>query len=120
MTDRELLECAARAAGLLERAIIYEEEDGTGFYAKIGKREYWRPLQDDADAFRLAVKLNLQIIIEDERCGCVTASWGEDYQNHAVEHSETPETAAAATRRAIVRAAAAIGERVGVPQTAGN
>lgn len=116
VTDRELLERAARAAGyrpycdlpweydaargLLLHRVVNDAGDCDGYW--------WNPLADDGDALRLAVKLNLQITIEDERCGCVTASWGDDYQHHAVEHSETPETAAAATRRVIVRAAVAL------------
>lgn len=109
MTDAELIKAAALAAGYT----FYDDTDM--LIDECGDVASFDPLRDDADAFRLGVKLNLQIIIEDERCGCVTASWGEEYQNHAVEHSETPETAAAATRRAIVRAAAAIGEKMGAP-----
>lgn len=103
MTDRELLELAAKAAGYC----LSDGSQGYRIFRCKGGVE-WNPLTDDGDALRLAVRLNLQIIIEDERCGCVTASWGDDYQSHAVEHSETPETACAATRRAIVRAAAEI------------
>jgi hypothetical protein len=117
VTDRELLESAARAGGY---TVEYDKIDGRwaiqdrpGLARDLWKR--WSPLHDDGDAFRLAVKLNLQITIEDERCGCVTASWGDDYDNHAVAHSETPETAAAATRRAIVQAAAKIGKKIDAP-----
>ena len=56
MSDRELLEMAAKAAGYdglrwsMLRQCFY---DCSGIY--------WRPLDDDGDALRLAVKLQLQI-----------------------------------------------------------
>lgn len=111
MTDRELLECAARAAGLLERAIIYEEEDGTGFYAKIGKREYWRPRQDDADALRLALDLGITIEWR-ERMQYAVAKWARGSLNQPLEPGCDKYAAA---KLAIVRAAAAIGEKMGAP-----
>lgn len=116
MTDAELIKAAARAAGLLERAIIYEEEDGTGFYAKIGKREYWRPLQDDGDALRLALDLGITVEWR-ERMQYAVAKWARGSLNQPLEPGCDKYTAA---KLAIVRAAAAIGERVDVPQTAGN
>lgn len=117
MSDRELLESAARAAGIDHWSM--NSPDGLVLGIDRNGPAIWNPLASDGDAFRLAVKLNLQLIVEDERCGCVTASWGDDYDNHVVEHSETPETAAAAARRAIVRAAAKIGELEDAPQNAG-
>ena len=79
-TDRELLELAAKAAGI-------RTTEGN---------DYWNPLEDDGDAFRLAVKLGLKIkgieilIIEDDlECDRLTA-----------------------TRRAIVLAAAGIGREM--------
>ena len=48
MTDRELLEAAAKAAGYVHY------HPGDGFY------QTWNPLTDDGDALRLAVKLGLQ------------------------------------------------------------
>jgi hypothetical protein len=128
MDDRELLESAARANWAQELAddevsIRYSEPNEGILYLHADNQDHnghdhefvWNPLIDDGDALRLAVKLNLRITIEDERCGCVTASWGDDYDNHAVTHSETPETAASATRRAIVQAAAKIGKMTSAP-----
>ena len=87
MTDRELLELAAKAAGL---------EVVTPTMLKYGQ---WNPLTDDGDALRLAVKLNL----------FNTRSKGYEWPDAELfaRHEDDPY---AATRRAIVRAAAEIGK----------
>lgn len=110
MSDRELLEAAASAAGytLLDVLLI-----GRGIAtAEIG---YWNPIESDGEAFRLAVKLCLTadhdhrlkgfdghdgeyepaVLVYDMR-GAVLAE---------VPHGNDPYTA---TRRAIVKAAAAL------------
>ncbi len=92
-TDRELLELAAKAAGEL-----YAEPFGDGLLLANG--EDWNPLADDGDALRLAVKV---------------LNWphgGRAFENavsamYAV--GQLPKDPYAATRRAIVRAAAEIG-----------
>lgn len=84
MTDRELLELAAKAAGRPVWA--------------------WNPLDDDGDALRLAVKLKLNVNVEHTSIDVydqslkLTRVWATEIDD-----------ACAATRRAIVRAAAAIG-----------
>jgi hypothetical protein len=107
MNDRELLELAAKAAGI-ETAIIYDEDDGLGPYCKTGKHAYWRPLQDDGDALRLAVKLHFALDV-----GCMSTSVDgllDSDKGMAPElHGGDP---CAATRRAIVRAAAEIGKKM--------
>lgn len=55
MTHRELLESAARAAGMIPREFI-----GNQNYMD-GMLDGWNPLEDDGDALRLAVKLQIQI-----------------------------------------------------------
>lgn len=85
-TDRELLELAAKAAGL--QSIGFDE---AGLYPA-GMVGPWNPLTDDGDALRLAVKTQLPI--------------GVFLVLREPGHSDPY----AATRRAIVRAAAAIGE----------
>lgn len=84
--------------------------NGTG----CGDGFYWRPLTDDGDALRLAVKLNLHVGIDCESAGAVTIEWGFDQGGEADGLIEEPAPAgrddAAATRRAIVRAAAEIGK----------
>lgn len=61
MTDQELLELAAKAAGLLNPQ--YEQSVAGNWNIYHGDafdpRDCWNPLTDDGDAFRLAVKLGL-------------------------------------------------------------
>lgn len=97
-TDRELLELAAKAAG--HRVIgshsakgLALDEDSDG---------YWNPLTDDGDALRLAVKLefDFRIFIGGATVVC------HEIDEEIKEHGSDPY---AATRGAIVRAAAEIG-----------
>ena len=92
MTDRELLELAAKAAGM----------DTFGF---AGACRPWNPLTDDGDALRLAVKLGLRMELDNEwrRSHVQQIPNGEWFTG---PHNDDPY---AATRRAIVRAAAEIG-----------
>ena len=101
MTDCELLELAAKAAGI----DWFDEpaaKQGRGLHLKSGG--FWNPIADDGDALRLAVKCNLDIELQED---CVFAS-GFEVQNYQLFewHKDDPY---AATRRAIVRAAAEIG-----------
>lgn len=93
MTDRELLELAAKAISLPECGWM-----GPAFmYVKDNRFTDWNPLTDDGDALRLAVKLQLtpHIDVNMTDCeGCTEVSLNDPY---------------AAARRAIVRAAAEIG-----------
>lgn len=100
-TDKELLILAAKAAGYNVKA----HEDGT-LYSDYRCSGYWgvfNPLTDDGDALRLLHKLMLELYIDGKGvsvrtlCGIKT-----------LEQS----TEIAATRRAIVRAAAAIGGKL--------
>ena len=100
-TDRELLELAAKAAWLRVRtwdghsgAMCAIDDDRHGLM--------WMPLTDDGDALRLAVKLEIDLWFG---CGGLSAHGlamdiEEDYGRDTY----------AATRRAIVRAAAEIGK----------
>jgi hypothetical protein len=92
MTDRELLELAAKAAGL---------EVVTPTMLTYGQ---WNPLTDDGDALRLAVKLRMNVFHAGIR---VFALDEEGDIEEAEGHELDPY---AATRRAIVRAAAEIGK----------
>ena len=101
-TDRELLELAAKAAGLRVRtwdghsgAMCAIDDDRHGLM--------WMPLTDDGDALRLAVKTGEPFVV---RSRCVTTMGGlmEDF-DPAVSGDDLR-----ATRRAIVRAAAEIGK----------
>lgn len=68
----------------------------------------WCPLDDDGDALRLVVKLKLHIGME----SCTVQAWGKDdfgnFQSEVLAHRGGE----AATRRAIVRAAAYIGKKM--------
>ena len=104
MTDQELLELSAKAAG-------YKYAKNGGYIVVDGISGNWNPLADDGDALRLAAKLhigvrthgpdhwlqkNVAVALWDagERSGRVTIQADSDFLR--------------ATRRAIVRAAAEI------------
>ena len=115
MSDRELLELAAKAAGIDFDAVRLTRQMRTSAYIPPPEddREFWNPLADDGDALRLAVKLRLNIQHYARTTGvmCVQAAidWGIANDAFHEEHGANP---GAATRRAIVRAAAAIGEQM--------
>lgn len=103
MDDRKLLELAAKAVGL----VTYGDYDDNMWAHKAGQHPdeacRWNPMIDDGDAMRLAVTLRLWIHIDkyggsarrpgDAWLGCEARKYG------GIE---------AATRRAIVRVAAAM------------
>jgi hypothetical protein len=105
-TDKELLELAAKAAGIT--VLDHEYEDCSGFTYRLSEHQKpidsFNPLNDDGDAFRLAVKLELYIFIDDNK-------------THVDSHDMTvlerfKDCPCSATRRAIVRAAAEIGAKL--------
>ncbi len=105
-SDRELLELAAKAAGLWDDGYRTFDHDLDGLVCarppdeKCPFLSIWAPLTDDGDALRLAVKLNMRI-------SSGVAEWPT---GHGVESVWEPGDAAAATPPAILRAAATIGE----------
>ena len=110
-TDRELLELAAKAAGveyfIRDSGYKWEIRTGTpadGYYKQEDDSCEWNPLTDDGDALRLAVKLELDIGINRPNAVCIDL----DKDNWIVEYKNSDPYAA--TRRAIVRAAAEIGK----------
>ena len=112
MNDRELLELAAKAAGIKGKFgdkfnIGPDEVDCTDlfFVEDDSNCAVWNPLTDDGDALRLAVKLELEICFNNQEEG--TTVWCPAIGDWLPEkHGDDP---CAATRRAIVRAAAGIG-----------
>lgn len=104
MTDRELLELAAKAAGyaLTKGSSGYRE-----FLCKGGVE--WNPLDDDGDALRLAVRLHLKVLIGD--AWSVDEATGEHRTLFRVSPDDEP-CQYAATRRAITLAAAAMGREM--------
>lgn len=98
--DRELLELAAKAAGYKfheNDGQLWVYYDGTGF-------RIWNPRDDDGDALRLAVKLNICI----RTCERHVTAWF-DGGSIGVSHFECGGDHYVATRHAILRAAAEVG-----------
>ena len=100
MKDRELLEMAAKAAGL---TIEYWAQDNYPVALCGGKKTGWNPIVFNSDALRLAVALRMQIDIL-ERSVYALALGGTKVCE--LDRADID----AATRRAIVRAAAEIGK----------
>ncbi len=107
MNDRELLELAAKAAGYGDiRCFSYGCMDGALIRDNNGELSIsWNPLTDDGDALRLAVKLRLSM--RDGFNG--TIETGNEKSGRPIWEEYEPDPYAA-TRRAIVRAAAEIGK----------
>jgi len=62
MTDCELLEMAAKAAGIVGE--YHEMGEGMRIEENPG-HDWWNPLTDDGDALRLAHALGMQLNLED-------------------------------------------------------
>lgn len=104
-SDRELLELAARAAGIEGE---WSKTIGGWDCLITSGHHPWQPLHDDGDALRLAVKLGIGVDHAAMRSWAYR-SWGTPTVLAQEEfHDQGKE---AATRRAIVRAAAAIGSQ---------
>lgn len=108
MTDKELLELAAKAAGIDIYFIV--GLSGT-LYSFLHNDSPWSPLTDDGDALRLAVKLELRV---STHCNQQAAYASDIYGRSDVSLDPVPwdNDPYAATRRAIVRAAAEIGQHM--------
>lgn len=113
MTDKELLELAAKAAGIKKDDSPY---NGGGFgndgFDCMGNmmldwhnNKRWNPLTDDGDALRLAVRLCFSI---KQSTSVIEVTIGKDLIHHFVALEKTNRLEA--TRRAIVHAAAEIGK----------
>lgn len=117
MNDRELLELAAKAAGYKKYYSHYLGRDSFVTYEEayysdvkecqvVGEKTMnWNPLKDDADALRLAVRLEIEI-----RGFNGKAHAGKQGGFWCSEGWFPDQDPYAATRRAIVRAAAEIGK----------
>ena len=100
-TDRELLELAAKAVGICESLEWFEKENC--FVLDI---VVWNPLTDDGDALRLAVNLELQVIVD----GYMAIARTNHPHKFGAQESLGSDNCSA-TRRAIVRAAAELGSQ---------
>ncbi|WP_170245503.1 hypothetical protein, partial [Pseudomonas extremaustralis] len=100
MNDQQILELAAKAAGI-GPVLCFESARNC---LRIGDREsyrLWRPLDDDGDALRLAIRLGICIVFMEDH-----DSVGAEHSRHGVMIIEAMDDFG--TRRAIVRAAADI------------
>lgn len=110
-TDSELMELAAKAAGI---PVKWEATHGC-FWIKFGyglEIKIWSPLTDDGDALRLAVKLGLLVNVWSAASTTIVSTHEGGHIADAEEHHYDGDPYAA-TRRAIVRAAAEIGRNLG-------
>lgn len=101
-TDRELLELAAKAAGLT--VIGCYDGDDAEFWVTVEPRQKdlgWNPLADDGDALRLAVQLGLDLSLHGD-----SALAGDIYNDQWDSCEVYGMDKLAAVRRAIVVAAA--------------
>lgn len=131
MNDRELLELAAKAAGFGAQnppdnphcwtESEYPKRSGQhvalwNYFGYSDTAELWNPLTDDGDALRLAVKLKLRIATEcnqEEAYASDTRGLVDAHNmNGLIDPVPWNGDPYAATRRAIVRAAAEIGRNM--------
>ena len=106
--DRELLEMAAKAAGLTLSSEWDAVSDGILIGAGEGDLEVWNPLTDDGDALRLAVRLGLVVkcpVRQDGRDAAAVSRGSLLAQVGAGDPFDD-------TRRAIVMAAAQLGKHL--------
>ena len=104
--DRELLELAAKAAGIKELRSpdgVLRDCTGGDPMMNIFASKPWNPIKDDGDALRLAVNLGIGTMHHQ--------GWGQVMHPNIEDRLDFKydEDPLAATRRAIVRAAAEIG-----------
>lgn len=117
MSDRELLELAAKAAGLVVQRsrlndpacedLLIQTRDDHELHL-----EGWNPLTDDGDALRIAIKLKMNVYAAAHNYVCVEVPPEGDEGPICIEEDTSIVDniqACAATRRAIVRAAAELG-----------
>jgi hypothetical protein len=115
-SDAQLLELAAKAVGVIDDATndshahgLHRSEHGQIYVTNASGWRDWDPLTDDGDALRLAVKLRLHV--DHHRSGGVDVwviggTGAQDFcENTGGDERDT--------RRAIVRAAAAIAKATG-------
>ena len=113
MTDREMLELAAKAAGV---EIEWRRSAGAYYYddPETG-REEWRPLDDDGQTLRLAVKLCIDV--SHDAIGMKSFVYARTVFNDEThiglsEIFDDESERLDRTRRAITRAAAQIGKEM--------
>jgi hypothetical protein len=107
MSDKELLKLAAKSAGITvlrfdgDMPVVPSSLTASGL-------GYWRPLTDDGDALRLAVKLGIFIQPNTNQADPFVRALCWPSGVGRIEEVKDGTDANAAARRAIVRAAATI------------
>ncbi|MDF3842798.1 hypothetical protein P3W55_13860 [Pseudomonas citronellolis] len=109
MSDRELLELAAKAAGYQFSTSMrsFSRPPVPVILAESGRWKQWDPLHDDGDALRLAVKLAIEISPCPEHDSVMCEPKGSPDSIITTEALDNY-----GTRRAVVRAAAEIGRQM--------
>ena len=121
MDDRTMLELAAKAAGIdLEFRVLrwsdgseypcYVDKDSVSTLANTEVVVRWNPLENDGQALRMAVKLQIDFQFEDGNVVTWFSCHRQGWDNGQVWSWEESlgDDSLSATRRAITRAAAAI------------
>lgn len=98
MNDKELLELAAKAAGV--DGLIKGTADGAVWLFRDDNGSPWNPLTDDGDALRLAAKLKMNVCLHTTPVHVYADMPNQDVLTDACY------------RRAIVRTAAEIGRNM--------
>ena len=125
MTDRKLLELAAKSAGIdwipASSDVGKQGELKFGLWLNIqhepteATRRRFNPLNDDGDALRLAVDLRMLVDIRYRSPGAIRYNsvtyWVDPLLGQVIEFGDMETCLRAATRRAIVRAAAELAKQ---------
>lgn len=102
-----LLQPAARGAGIsVDWNVRLDRGPEPPLFRLTGTHDYWNPLVDDGDALALSVRLRMRLQVDDYGAAARITDAGRWHSCEAMLHGGIE----AATRRAIVKAAAAHGE----------
>jgi hypothetical protein len=114
--DQELLALAAKASNAVSmpngKYLVYKKSIGWIFEYVDGTRgSWWNPLTNDADAFRLAVDLDMDMYLDEDKKGTFWNTIAACKQSCTITGSKIyfTEDSAKALRLAITTAAANIG-----------
>ena len=105
LSDRELLELAAKAHGSIKFYNDFLRDMARGGYE-------WNPLANDGDSFRLASRLKISTAIKQDAIHgeyVEVTALGKGFHDAHIEWFDKHDTETAAIRRAIVCAAANLG-----------
>lgn len=104
MTDRQLLERAAKALG---RTYYFDTKSGQGFLSDVvcGDRLLipWNPLGADEDSMEMRTRFNLQVSVQEGPDGSGRVDVGVDSTSIVISEDFSVGQQSAATRHAVVR-----------------